>query len=446
MSSIGPFGGGSPSGGGPFEDLMRNLARLLTSQGPINWEIARQMAQWAATGGEPERNADPVARVRLEELLRVAELHVAEATGLSVSAGGLLTARAVTAREWALRTLDDWKPLLEKLAGTMTSTLPGGPEGPGSGEVGEASGSPFGFGFGGSGGTGGPGETGGTGETGGAGGGGGMGGPGGGGFDPMAQLFGNLPQVLGPFLFGMQAGSMVGQLAYRAMGQYDLPMPRPARDELMLVPASIDAFASDWSLPVDDARLWVCLRETTDNAVLGRPHVRARLDQLIADYVGAFRPNPNALEERLSEFDPTDPSSLQAALGDPETLLGELQNDEQRRLQVPLRALLAAVVGYVDFMMDSVGRRLIGAYGPLTEALRRRRLEETGGTRILGQLFGVALDEASYERGQAFVRGIAERAGEEGLARLWHSERELPTPAELDAPGLWLARIDLPDV
>ena len=91
MSSIGPFGGGSPSGGGPFEDLMRNLARLLTSQGPINWEIARQMAQWAATGGEPERNPDPVARVRIEELLRVAEMHVAEATGLPVSAGGLLT-------------------------------------------------------------------------------------------------------------------------------------------------------------------------------------------------------------------------------------------------------------------------------------------------------------------------------------------------------------------
>ena len=95
--------------------------------------------------------------------------------------------------------------------------------------------------------------------------------------------------------------------------------------------------------------------------------------------------------------------------------------------------------------MDTVGRRLIGSYGPLTEALRRRRLEESSGTRILGQLFGVALDEASYERGAAFVRGIVDRAGDEGLSRLWHSERELPTPAELDAPGLWLARIDLPD-
>ena len=33
----------------------------------------------------------------------------------------------------------------------------------------------------------------------------------------------------------------------------------------------------------------------------------------------------------------------------------------------------------------------------------------------------------------------------EGLDRLWQSERNLPTPNEVDAPGLWLARIDLPD-
>jgi putative hydrolase len=405
MSSLGPFGGDVPSGG-PFEDLMRNLARLLTTQGPVNWEIARQMAQWAATGGEPERNPDPSARIRIEELLRVAELHVGEATGMALTTGGaLLSVRAVTPREWALQTLDDWKPLLEKLASTMTAALPlEGAE---------------------------PAET--------------VGEPGATGFDPMAQLFGNLPQVLGPFLFGMQAGSMVGQLAYRAMGQYDLPMPRPPRDELVLVPATIDAFAEAWTLPPDDVRLWVCLREATHKAVLGRPHVQARLDRLIRDYVGAFEPDPHALEAKLSGFDPTDMAALQEAFGDPETVLGELQNDAQRAIQVPLRAMLAAVVGYVDHVMDVVGRRLIGSYGPLTEALRRRRLEESPGTRILGQLFGVSLDEATCERGQQFVFGILERAGEEGVARLWRSEKELPTPAELDAPGLWLARIDLPD-
>ena len=50
-----------------------------------------------------------------------------------------------------------------------------------------------------------------------------------------------------------------------------------------------------------------------------------------------------------------------------------------------------------------------------------------------------------YDRGSAFVEGVIERAGADGLARLWESERMLPSPPEVDAPGLWLARIDLPD-
>jgi uncharacterized protein (DUF2342 family) len=44
------------------------------------------------------------------------------------------------------------------------------------------------------------------------------------------------------------------------------------------------------------------------------------------------------------------------------------------------------------------------------------------------------------------VAGVVERAGPEGLDRLWRSARDLPTPADVDAPGLWLARIELPDL
>lgn len=393
MSVPGPFGAE-----GPFGDLMRNLARMLTSQGPLNWELAQQLAVWGATGGQQEPNVDPLARVRLEELVRVAEMHVGQATGLALSSGRPLAAATVTRSQWALRSLEAWRPLLERLATALAAAS--------AGEAGEEQATAP---------------------------------------DPMSQLLGNLPQVLGPLLFGMQAGAMVGQLAARALGGYDLPMPRPPSDELLLVPAAIDAFAEEWSLGRDDVRLWICLREAAHHAVLGRPHVRARLDELIGEYVGAWTPDAGVIEEKLTGFNPTDPSSIEATFGDPGALLGEMQTDEQRRLQVPLQALLSAVSGYVDHVLDTVGRHLIGTYGPLTEALRRRRLEEDAGTRILGQLFGVALDEAGYQRGQAFVSGVLERAGEEGLARLWASAHELPTPAELSAPGLWLARIDLPD-
>ncbi|MGH9078007.1 MAG: zinc-dependent metalloprotease [Acidimicrobiales bacterium] len=387
----------TPFGGGPLDDLMRNLARLLTTQGPVNWEIAGQMASFASTGGRSEANPDPLARVRLEELLRVADLQVTEATGLATSSAGILSVRAVTRSQWAQQALDDWRPLLERLATSLTAA---GPDG-------EASSA-------------GPGP------------------------DPLSGLLGNLPQVLGPLLFGMQVGAMVGDLATRAMGQYDYAVPRPPAAEVVLVPSTIEGWASDWSLSPDDVRLWVCLREVTFRTVLGRPHVHARLDALLGAYVGAFRPDAGALEDRLAGFDPTDPSNLQQMFGDPEYLLGELQTDEQRRLQVPLHAVLSVVSGYVDHVMDTVGRRLISSYGPLTEAMRRRRIEEGQGVRILGKLLGAGLGEAAYARGQAFVHGVLERAGEEGLGRLWVSEAELPTPAEVEAPGLWLARIDLP--
>ena len=393
MSQPGPLGGG-----GPLEDLLRNLARLLTSQGPLNWEIARQLAQWTAAEGEPEDNPDPIARVRLEELLRVADLHVSEATGLATTAtGGLLSGAAVTRSDWALRTLEAWRPLLERLASSL-----GQPSSPA--DISEL-----------------PSD------------------------DPMAKLLGNLPQAVAPLLLGMQAGSMVGHLAIRAMGQYDLPVPRPPSDELLFVPTTIDRFATDWSLPVNDVRLWVCLHEITHHAVLSRPHVRARLEELLTAYAGSFEPNGSALEDRLGGFDPTDLAALQETFSNPEVLLGELETTAQRELKVPLQALLAAIAGYVDHVMDVVGRRIIGAYGPLTEALRRRRLSEDEGTRFVGRLLGIELDGRVYERGAAFVRGVLERAGDDALSRLWHSERELPTPAEINAPGLWLARIDLPD-
>jgi putative hydrolase len=138
------------------------------------------------------------------------------------------------------------------------------------------------------------------------------------------------------------------------------------------------------------------------------------------------------------------PESIQEAMGDPEALLGAVQTQAQRDLLVQIDALTAAVFGFVDHTMDTVGRKLISSYGPLTEALRRRRVEEDEATRMLGRLLGLELRQSQFDRGSAFVRGVLERAGEDGLNRLWRTERDLPTPAEIDAPGLWLARIDLP--
>ena len=101
------------------------------------------------------------------------------------------------------------------------------------------------------------------------------------------------------------------------------------------------------------------------------------------------------------------------------------------------------IIGYVDHAVDEMGRGLVGSAGMIGEAVRRRRVEADASDAYVERLLGLTLTRTQVERGNAFVAGVVERAGREGLARLWQSAEVLPTPAEVDAPGLWLARIDL---
>jgi putative hydrolase len=386
-----------PGPDNPFEGLpfLGDLAKMLQSSGPVSWDAAKQFAVQVATEGQAESNPDPLERITFEELARVAEMRVADLTGLATSTTGrVVTVLPVTRGEWARRTLDAWRPLLERLSTSLTAAGTAG-----QGEPGD---------------------------------------------DPLTSLLQGFSAAFGPLLFGMQAGSMVGHLATRTLGQYDLPIPRPQSDELLVVGANITALSEEWSLPIADLRLWICLSELTTHAVLGVPHVRQRLESLLLDYVGGFSVDPQALESRLGDVDPMNPEALQQALGDPAALLGAIQTPAQQAQRPRLDALVAAVVGYVDWVMDSVGTTLIGSYGMLTEALHRRRVESGEGDRFVGHLLGLEVGHVAYERGERFVQGIVERAGAEALGRLWADERNLPTPNEVDAPGLWLARIDLP--
>ncbi|MCY3631795.1 MAG: zinc-dependent metalloprotease [bacterium] len=387
----------SPEDFNPFKGIpiFGDLGKLFSQQASSTWETARQIAVAVATEGKAEPNVDPADRIALGELARVAELQVANATGLSTTRDGQAASIVpVTRSRWATATLDAYQNLLEPLGSVSGPT-----------EEEDAF------------------------------------------VDPAQAMFGQIMKMVGPVMMSMTAGSMVGNLASRSLGQYDLPIPRNS-PELMVVPANIDALANEWSLDSSDLRLWVCLNELTHHAVLSIPHVSRRLDDLLAEYVRSFETDPTALESRLSDLDLADPDSLNSlpsVLGDPEVILGAVQSPAQRALLPQITALVTVIAGYIDWIMDSIGRGLIGSYQQLSEALRRRRVTAGAEDRFIERLLGLELTQDQYDRGASFASGVVERAGTEGLARLWRSERELPTPAEVDAPGLWLARIDLPE-
>jgi putative hydrolase len=352
------------SGSNPFEGMpfFGDLLKMLGSQGPVQWDGARQLALSIATGGESEANVDPLERVRYEQLARVADLHVAQATGL---------------------------------IGSIEAADP-------------ADGS-----------------------------------------DPTEAWITQIMGLLSPMLLGMTTGSLVGHLATRNFGSFDLPIPRPPSDDVLIIASNVEAFASDWSMDGDDLRLWVCVHQVTHHAVLGVPHVRERLDELLGDYASSFESDPDALNSKLGELevDPTggDPMArFQELMGDPDVVLGAVRSSRQQELLPWLDALVTVIAGYVDHVMDRIGHGLVGTYPQITEALRRRRVEASAQDRFVERLLGLELTPMHFDRGTAFISGIVDRAGPAALEQLWASAEALPTPNEVDAPGLWVARMDLP--
>jgi len=331
--------------------------------------------------------------------VRVAELRVADATGLQPARGASLRVEVVNRIGWSDRTIGDYGELFGALGESITAA-------PGADSDDASS-------------------------------------------DPMAAMLAGITRMIGPAMLSLTTGAMVGRLAQHALGGYVLPVPRPSAKPMLIALPNVDDFGRQWSLDIDDLRLWVCLHEAVYHAVFGVDHVRDAVGDLLLRHASSFERNPRRLEEMLGDFDPLagGPEALveiQQALGSPDAILGAVRSEAQEALLPRMTALVAAITGYVDHTMDRIGTELIGSYSRLAEAVRRHRVEAGESDRFVERLLGLELDQDQYERGAAFAAGVVERAGPEGLRRLFSDPANLPTPAEVDAAGLWLARIDLP--
>lgn len=367
--------------------FLGDIASILGGSEDSLWEGARQAANQLATGGKPEHNVDPVERHRLSEISRVAELHVGHITGLAVTSH----IEPVTRSGWATDALDAVRPLMDRLSERLSGDSPASA-------------------------------------------------------DPFAGLL----AMMSPMTVAMTAGMMAGHLGAKAFGNSDLIVPR---SRVLMVTANISDFAGEWGLDVDDVMLWVAIREHTLQSVLTVPSVHERLDTLLVEHIEGFRRRDPSLEdfgdlELPASFDGADdPQQIQAQMqeqlqrifGNPELLLGIARDDRQEISQ--LETLISVINAYLDHVVAQAGPRLIGGFDALSEAFRRRQVTE--GADYADRLLGVRLSADARDRGEDFVSGVIMRVGKEGLTRLFEPAG-LPTPSELVAPGLWLARLDLP--
>jgi putative hydrolase len=388
----------------PFNLDLNEIMRMLQSPGPVNMEVARRTAESMANvdveTGEtrPAAPVDPESARAFDDVVRAVQLVVGEATGISSTL--TVQSQSVDRAMWSKLTLAGLEPVLSALATALARSDPANGEEP----------------------------------------------------TPVAPGLAFSPDMLFammmPLLLGVWSGSMIGLLSHRALGQFDLPLPLDGSPTLLFVTPNVDAFADEWSLPVDELRYALALREVVHGAQREVKWVRERLVRLASAYVGAYELRPETLDDQLSGFDPSDLSSFEALgnLAGPDVLLGAMRTERQGPLLAELQRYVSVLEGYTDVVVESLGARMVTSHGRVDEALRRHRLERGDATGFVDRLLGLELDRSHYDAGVAFCRGVVERSDGtlEQLNRLWTDESMVPTEAELGAPGLWLARIDLP--
>lgn len=388
-----------------FGSSFGSMGSLFSGIGADPWQNMRQIAGSTATSAGNENNIDPSERIQYENLARVAELAITSNTSLQLHSGAKTpTIRPATRYEWALATVDAYKGPLSALSNSVSNMVT---ETLNSGDIdAQAFGS--------------------------------MGLP----PDFMKQIV----QRVGPVIFSTTGGSAAGRLAHRHFGSYDLPVPRVGANELLVVSANINSFAQEWNMKLEDVWLWVCFHEYLSHGVLTKPHIAKYLDSLIDEYVTGFKADRSSLEVTFGELDGSDPSSMAEmanSLNDPEKLISALQTDAQQRTMDKISNLISVVSGYIDHQMDVLCGPYLAQYSMMSEAIRRRRITGDTSERSLERLLGFTLDQSCYDSGRDFISGVVERADVAELEKLFDSVESLPTPNELQAPGLWLARISL---
>ena len=378
--------------------LFRELQRLLMAQrGPVNWEIAEQISQAVAQMRSPGPRPGHEEQEADDEACRLAAMRVGELTGLEPP-GSITRVEVVDRAAWARANLDAIRPFMERLSAGFG---PAGPAGPGIGGAGE----PGGFG----------------------------------GEEPAEAALGMTAAMgmLGPLIFGLEVGFLMGFLSRRVLSQYDLCLPRGAPDQLWFVYPNIAEAQSDLDLDARQFRMWLALHEVTHQLEFSSiPWVRSHFTGLVERFIDAAEIDTGEAMGRLQSLG--DPDQLAYLMSHPEELLPMLITPPQQEVAREIETLMAVLEGYAEWVMEKVGTVLLPEFSKTREGLNRRRAERTSVERLLEGLLGIDLKPAQYRAGERFVRAVA---GADQLGRLWGSPAALPTPGELGEPTKWLSRV-----
>ena len=364
------------------DDLFQQLFELFQSSGPVNWKLARELTKSLAGEREP---IDPNLAEEYRELAHAAELRVESVSRLPAPTPGDLN--PTDRSTWAADNQQTFRALVEPLSGKLTS---------GFSELGgEAMG-------------------------------------------PMGSML----EPMGPAILGMQAGTMVGFLAHRTLGQFDTGIPAMDEDRPYIVVPNVEAFAIDNDLDPQQVRLWAVLHEMIFQRLMGVEWLRGHFVSVVDAFYESVELDFSDVIGNLSALE--DPSQVQDLLGeDGSSALFKGTSDPDRLATI--QGLTAFVEGYGDYVVRKAAGDLLPDLGRIEEANARRRTEPDQSEQYLQHVVGLDLQRNRAEDAAAFAREVEDRWGEEALDKIWEDPENLPRLEELTDTIGWAARVLLDD-
>ena len=260
-------------------------------------------------------------------------------------------------------------------------------------------------------------------------------------------------------LTGAEAGTLLGYVGQRVLGQYDLPVPKPngdaptgaapgangtrsARDDgegtVWYVVPNIVATERRHGFRPANFRLWIALHETAHRRQFrGVPWLPGHIQGLLDDYLGSVQVDEQGLRrlaQRAQEL------ARRILAGEPVDLLDLVVSPEQRAWLKQVQATMTVLEGHGEFVMDQLGARLVPAHDRMRQVLHERRQAVGLGGRLLQEVLGLRQKLDQYSQGEAFVRKLHERGGMAAVNRVFSEPAALPTMDEVRDPDRYLAR------
>jgi putative hydrolase len=427
-----PFGFGLPGGGAPdpadpqqMQAFLSQLQQLFTTPGggPVNWDLARQVAQAHLTGGPAggglgfspfgalaagpgvrpggegegggpvgDPPVTPAERAAVGEALRLADLWLEEECVLP---SGIRTTAAWQRGEWVGATLDVWRklcdPVAERIVGSMSELVPE---------------------------------------------------------ELRAQLGPMTAMVtsLGGALFGGQLGTALGSLAAEVLSAGEIGLPLGPAGTAALVPANIAAYGAGLEIPPDQLRLYVALREAAHQRLFGHvPWLRGHVFAAIEAYAAGIHVDREAIEEAMGRIDPMNPEGVQEIMM--EGIFSPDDSPQQQAALARLETALALVEGWVCHVVDRAATNRLPEVGRLSEAFRRRRAEGGPAEQTFATLVGLELRPRRLREATALWGALAEHRGAAGRDGLWGHPDLLPDAEAFANPDAFArSQLDLGDL